>query len=229
MSRPDLFELDTWGNHVERVLEVLQCALSLFMTEEGLPEQEDALNRRLLFVIRKENRRLLRMGRGCQSPFLYECRNQPSEEDEARAARESKRPDFTCGFVDTLADRDLFFAIECKRLGRPSSPRWVLNANYVTNGISRFENPAWGYGADAADGAMLGYLQTMEFEHVLLEVNTGSQILDLPPILRETEDSMQRQVTRLRHTLVRRTAPSTFRLWHLWADIRDDVGAADAD
>lgn len=220
MSRPNLFTLDTWGRHENLVLEVFRCALLRLEADPELPQKEDELNRKLLFHVRRENYRLIRVGRGCHSSIYYECANQPVVEDKGRAGREWKRPDFMCGFVDAQAEADLFFVIECKRLGLPSSPGWVLNENYIRNGVLRFVDLHWGYGEGAASGAMIGYCQTMSGDVILKEVNEYGKSVSVPSITRETEEWIDRGVTLLNQTLDRNVSPSPFSMQHLWVDLR---------
>ena len=220
MSRPDLFALDTWERHETCVLEVFRCALVGLEAEAGLPEREDELNRKLLFHARSENYRLVKDERGCHSNIYYECANQPVVEDEVRAGRESKRPDFTCGLVDAQAGQDLFFVLECKRLGRPSSSTWKLNENYTRHGVLRFVDGAWGYGAGVESGAMIGYMQTMTPDEIVEEVNEYAKEVDVPAIEKEDEDWATRGVTRLDQTLGCEVTPSPFFLRHLWVDLR---------
>lgn len=220
MSRPNLFTLDTWTRHEKLVLEVFRCALLRLEAELELPEKEDELNRKLLFHVRSENYRLIKEGRGCHSNVYYECANQPIAEDKDRAGREWKRPDFMCGLVDAQAESDLFFALECKRLGRPSSPGWILNDNYTRHGVLRFVDPAWGYGEGAASGAMMGYCQTMSAKDILREVNDYAEKVNVPAISRTDGLWVERGVTRLNQTLDRKVSPSPFRLRHLWVDLR---------
>ena len=220
MSRPNLFTLDTWGHHENSVLEVFHCALLRLAAESELPEREDELSRKLLSHVRSENYRLIDEGRGRQSNFYYECANQPVVEDKERAGREWKRPDFTCGLVDAQAGVDLFFVLECKRLGRPSSSGWILNENYTNYGVLRFVDPDWGYGEGAASGAMIGYVQTMSQDDILKEVNAYAAKIDVPTIRNEADNWIERGVTRLNQRLDRSTSPSPFRLEHLWIDIR---------
>ena len=219
MSRPNLFTLDTWGRHENLVLEVFQYALLRLKAESELPEKEDELNRKLLFHVRSENYRLIKGGRGCRSNIYYECANQPVVEDKDRAGRERKRPDFMCGLVDAQAELDMFFALECKRLGRPSSPGWILNENYTKHGVLRFVDPDWGYGEGATSGAMMGYRQTMSADDTLKEVNGYAEKVNVPAIKRETDEWIDRGVTRLNQTLDRNVSPSPFRLRHLWVDL----------
>ena len=220
MSRPNLLTLDTWRRHENAVLEVFRCALFCLQGEARPPERENDLNRKLLCHARKENYRLTEEGRGCPSNIYYECANQPAVDDECRAARESKRPDFTCGLVDAEAKLDLFFVLECKRLGRPSSPTWILNENYIKRGVLRFIDRDWGYGEGATSGAMIGYVQTVPPSQALKEVNAYAARACVPAIQRRDAKQSERPVTRLTQRLVRDVSPSPFKLAHLWVDLR---------
>jgi hypothetical protein len=146
-------------------------------------------------------------------------------DEEAREARLRNRPDFTCGFHDDLAENyaesDIFYTIECKRLGLPASHSWILNTNYVHNAIIRFEDPESGYAAGAGSGMMVGYMQSIEPAEILAEVNdvlviSGMNIMTLSP-----KSWVLKSVTSLNpHSFSRRLQPSPFRLNHLWVDLR---------
>lgn len=220
LSRPNLFTLDTWGRHENLVLEVFQCALVCLESESNLPEDEDELNRKLYFLALKENHRLLREGRGRESPIMYESRNQPTAETRKPLAREWKRPDFKCGFVDSQSKYPLFLDVECKRLGKPSSGRTVFNKLYTEEGVKRFTDPELGYGEGAASGAMIGYLQSMLSDEILKQVNRYAKKTKVPAIKREGDEWVDRGVTRLTQTLDRKVVPSPFSLGHLWIDLR---------
>lgn len=200
-------------------MEVFHCALVRLGTEDALPDEENELNRKLLFMLRRENHRLLREGRGCAPPVFSECVNQPIEDDLSRALRESKRPDFTWGFVDLQRDDDVFFVVECKRLGSPTSNNWILNKNYVTNGVRRFVDADWGYGGGVSSAAMIGYLQNMAGDAVLREVNVYAQAEGLAPIA-EPERWNDQGVTELGQILERTFRESPLDLRHLWLDLR---------
>ncbi|MCF7809597.1 hypothetical protein K9N50_01275 [bacterium] len=220
MSRPNLYYLATWENHVERVLEIFNVALVQLASESTLPLPEDNINRKLLFYARKANYQLIRLGRGTSSNIMYEASNQPAETDKERAKRESKRPDFQCGFVDHLQEKDLFFLIECKRLGNPPSPTWILNSNYINNGVQRFINPEWGYGAGVSTSAMIGYIQSMTHDEIFTEVNAYGVESGFPEITYNENNWQENGVSKLEQTLNRRIEPSPFLLHHLWVDLR---------
>ena len=73
-----------------------------------------------------------------------ECNNQPDPDDEARTAREQKRPDFQWNYLDRFESdphrSSRQFVVECKRLGESSRADRVFNMLYVNHGISRFRD-----------------------------------------------------------------------------------------
>ncbi len=220
MSRPNLFTLDTWGRHENLVLEVFQCALGRLEGESQCPEDERELNRKLYFRAKEENLRLTRAGRGLGSTIIPDSPNLPLDENAELRARESKRPDFQCELIDAQAGEYLVYALECKRLGRPSAGGSVFNRLYTKEGVGRFIHPDSGYGEGAASGAMIGYLQTMSPDEILKEVNGYAEKVNVPSIHREADEWIDRGLTRLNQTLDRRVSPSPFRLRHLWVDLR---------
>lgn len=219
MSQPNLYKLNSWQRHEARVVEVFQEALRDLARRDDLPKEENPLNRRLLSHVRSANYRLGKAGRGTQSPVFYEACNQPLESDEDRTARESKVPDFKCGVVDAYAEVDLFLDIECKRLGFPSSRGWVFNQNYTANGVRRFDDSDWGYGADCPSALMIGYIQSMDLDQVQDEVNAFGEQGGYSKIEREGGWEPE-SATILHQRLNRRTQPSRFALRHLWIDLR---------
>jgi len=225
MKQPSIPALRTWHAHEQRVLEVVCLALADLQAAERLPTDEPALNRELHSCLCRVNVRLLRQGRGVLSPFVWEAQNQPLIDDEMGAVREDKRPDFQCGFVNLQEGDDdrasMFYTIECKRLGRPAN-RWVFNANYVEKGIVRFVTEEHGYGKATPSGAMVGYVQSMELNDILGEVNAAVEKRSLPAIVLARSGWHENPVARLDHTLTRPVSLlSPFDLRHLWVDIRN--------
>ncbi len=224
MKQPSIAALRTWCEHEKRVLELVCQALVELRLKPSLPEDEPGLNRALHFSLRRVNARLSRLGRGVSAPPVWEAQNQPLIDDETRAPREDKRPDFQCGFVNLQESDDdrasMFYTIECKRLGRPAS-RWIFNVNYVENGVLRFTTEEHGYGKATSSGVMIGYLQNMEPDDVLGEVNAAGEGRSLPPIILSDGGWGRDGVSRLNHTLTRPARlHSPFDLRHLWLDIR---------
>jgi hypothetical protein len=225
VSRPNLFELPVWGDLEQRVHEIFARALIGLAQEPRLPREEDPLNRKLLHSCRRANYELRREGRGLPCPIFYEASNQPVADDPERASRLRKRPDFQCGYHDDLADNaedsELFYTVECKRLGLPTRSDWVLNLNYVVNGINRFIRGESGYAKGAPSGMMIGYIQSMEPEAVLFEVNQNALSQGVPAITLPPGAWVSQGLTVLNpHVFPRDIEPRTFSLCHHWIDLR---------
>ena len=224
MSRPNLYELPVWDDFEQRVVEVFSQGLTALATKAKLPLQEDFLSRELLKCCRQANHRLRKAGRGVEY-ILSQVTNQPLPNDEYRAKRLEKRPDFACGYHDdSLPDEafdeaDYLYTIECKRLGLPSSSSWVLNKNYVEHGIARFENPDWGYAEGSSSGMMVGFMQSMEPHAILAEVN--GYISPFPALTLSAREWMVKALTVFSpHLFNRRILPTPFTLRHFWIDLR---------
>lgn len=225
MSQPSISALRTWRRHEARVLKAFSLALNTLRQEPDLPTGEDPLNRRLYFAVQRENVSLCRKDQGILSPLVYEACNQPESDDPTRAAREKKRPDFQWGFVNLQEPDDdrasMFYTIECKRLRSPERSDWVFNKNYVRHGVVRFVDEAHGYANNNSSAAMVGYIQGMNCQDILDEVNrnatgAGLSSLDLGP-----SGWQDKGVTRLDQRLHRPgSMASPFDLRHLWVDLR---------
>ncbi|MGB8343433.1 MAG: hypothetical protein WCD86_01040 [Ktedonobacteraceae bacterium] len=115
------------------------------------------------------------------------------------------------------------FVLECKRLGQKTSKNWILTEQYVIEGILRFFIEEKGYGKGCETGAMVGYVQDMEFDAILTEVNSNiSKHKPSIPLLAVPTSGWQPQVVNyLTHTFQRPYIPTTFFLPHFWVDMRD--------
>ena len=135
-----------------------------------------------------------------------------------------KRPDFTCKcsnpFASCTEEHEIALHVECKLLGNPTSKTWILNENYVTRGIKRFDCLTHEYGKRASSGMMIGYIISMEPELIVKEVNKYQQIQSLPspslsfqfddqPVFKENQSLDRKNVK-----------PKSFQLIHLWVDLR---------
>lgn len=209
------------------MLELIVRALCILRDRENVGELvlEVDLNRELCLCFRQANRLMYEEGRGFDHLPVCEACNQPTADDIERAEREAKKPDFQWELIDhyevdpRLASRH--FAIECKRLGSPPSPTWILNSNYVGNGVVRFVYARFGYGKLTPSGLMIGYLQDLDHDAVLSEVNVAIVKEGLPSIAREGDAWVVGSVTYLAHSFDREYEVSPFRLQHLWLDLRD--------
>lgn len=219
-SGPSLLSLRLWVKLETRCLSILERALVLLRNSQGHSESEIELNRRLYFCLLTASRELF--AESDLAP-VQECNNQPDPDDEARANREQKRPDFQWIFLDRYeADpkrSSKQFVVECKRLGNPPRAYWVLNLNYANHGIKRFKDPMHAYAKRFPSAAMVGYWQSMEAAQVLEEVNEESHKNALPYLLL-TGGWKSGGVSHLEHTFERPFDISPFRLRHLWVDLR---------
>jgi hypothetical protein len=219
-SGPSLLSLHLWVKREARCLSILERALVLLRNSQEHSESENELNRRLYFWLLMASRELF--PESDLAP-VQECNNQPDPDDEARAKREHKRPDFQWVFLDRYEldpeRSSKQFVVECKRLGNPPRAEWILNLNYANHGIKRFKDPEHAYAKRFASGAMVGYWQSMEAPQVLEEVNEEAHKSDLPDILL-TGSWESSGVSHLEHTFERPFDISPFRLRHLWIDLR---------
>ena len=218
---PRLQTLGIWAKREAMCLAIIERALQLLREESDLPESECDLNRRFYFRLLQSSRELHPLDPVAP---IAECNNQPDPDDEVRAVREHKRPDFQWVYLDMYEPdpehSSKQFTVECKRLGVPRSAGWIFNifnVNYVTNGICRFRNPVWGYGRRFRSGAMVGYWQSMELQQVLKEVNEEAAKNGLPQIVPVGEPILDGH--RTEHKFDRSFPDSPFCLRHLWIDL----------
>ncbi len=148
---------------------------------------------------------------------------QPVVDNELKDGK-VKRPDFTCKcynpFASCTEEHEVALHVECKLLGNPTSKSWILNENYATKGIKRFDCPTHEYGKRASSGMMIGYIINMEPEQIVDEVNKYQQKqfphnpaftfqFNNPPVFKENQN-LNRQYIK----------PTRFQLIHLWVDLR---------
>jgi hypothetical protein len=106
-------------------------------------------------------------------------------------------------------------------LGNPTSARWILNKNYVKNGIKRFDSKIHEYGKRADSGMMIGYIIGMTPEEIESEVNDyqkihASEYTDIKFFFDTTTLFKTRQDIKRKNVL-----PARFELIHLWVDLRN--------
>ncbi|WP_417378359.1 hypothetical protein [Gimesia sp.] len=223
MMRPNLLKIDYWKNHECRVIAVLVVALQKLTTTQNIPTQEDQLNRVLYFSILEAIRELREQGMLFTTYPMYEANNQPDADDESRATREGKRPDFQFGYIDHQEpdprNSSRQYVVECKRLGISGRADWILNENYCYKGIMRYCTLEHGYAKGESAGAMIGFLQNMVASHILAEVNSVLQTNGIPSIVLLEEGWKIQDVNRLTQQFDREIPQSPFILKHLWVDL----------
>ena len=221
MAQPRLSELPLWERHEARVLGLLRSALELLRTRRptgGEPE----LNRELFLCILEVNRRNHDAGNEFWFDYAptYEARNPPTPDTEDSAS-EKKIPDLYWGYLDhqepdpRRSSRN--FVIECKRLGQATAAGWVFNVRYIADGVHRFLHPDWRYGKDVSSGAMVGYIESMDADAILEEVNVAAFQRGIAPIA--WAGGPTPPLHELGHSLGRTFQMTPFRLIHLWIEV----------
>ncbi|MDC3989009.1 hypothetical protein [Polyangium jinanense] len=157
---------------------------------------------------------------------VFEAENLPDPDSSTAQPYERKRPDAQWVHDDpTAADdrhREKSFVVECKRLGFTTSAGWNLNEQYVVGGVERFRSPDHRYGVHLADGAMIGYVQSMGLPAAHAEVCQHLFIAGgLPPLMLSVDGWQQKGISELYQGFQRNFPVSPFRLTHLWLDIQD--------
>lgn len=214
-----------WERHVNLVLRVLVRALTILQSRVSNTESEISLNRELYFCLLEANQELHRYnGEAFNHQPTSEARNPPDPDDEQRAKRENKIPDFFWGFIDHTSPDPRKgarnFYIECKRLGKPMRSNWVFKENYIHHGVLRFITKEHGYAQGEKAAAMVGYVQNMDLADILAEVNNVAAGVPIPHLIGPIGRWRVGGTSRLDHQLMRPFQISPFYLQHFWVDIR---------
>jgi len=208
-----------WQKFEERVLEVINLAISKFLLIDKLPREENELNRLFFFCLVEANYELQKKNKGLESPPSYEANNQPYFGDLERASRESKRPDFQWLITDTTntdpRSSSKQFVLECKRLGLPAGT-WILNENYFNHGIVRFVSAEHGYAKGVESAAMLGYVQNMSEDNIVKEIN---KLLTLGGYSNMVLDKSEAFKSILNHILKTEFNDQKLKLIHFWINV----------
>jgi hypothetical protein len=223
MSQPRISQLNIWDKYKKRIFDLILESLSILQREPALKLDEPNLNRKLFFCFEGATYNL-KLSYHLPTP---EGKNPPHPDDEKRARREEKVPDFYWQFSDhTVIDPKRCtrrFVLECKRLGKPTSSQWILNQQYVQNGIRRFVTEEHGYGKGDDAGAMIGYVQNMEFDDILYEVNVAIKTAQdsIPELSPPGPGWLVNGVSQLDQVLERTFLQSPYHLRHFWVDLRN--------
>jgi hypothetical protein len=218
-DRPRLTSIDLWQRHEQRCLHTLLAAIARLAAgpaDEGEPE----LNRRLYRAIIAVQGADARDGLEQLSVVVPEGRNPPVASDTGRAPREHKIPDFYWAYVDYLdPDPDAVacqFVVECKRL-TVATKNWDYAAQYIHAGVLRFVTEEHGYGKGTPSGAMIGYLQNMDVDEALSQVNGHATAEGLSAL--NIRDRSVDAIIELDHQLDRPFPDTPFLLMHIWTSL----------
>ena len=221
---PPLHSPGLWAAREAKCLATIALALKKLRDIPELPESEVELNRHFYFCLLEASRELYPDD---EVAPVAEGNNQPDPDDEARAKRELKRPDFQWVYLDryeaSARHSSKQFVVECKRLGKALRADWVFNVNYVQHGIIRFREPEWSYAKRFPAGAMVGYWQSMEPHDLHGEVNEECSKTAVPALVLNGSWNPG-GVSRCSHALTRPFEISPFTLHHLWVDLRPPSG-----
>lgn len=229
MIQPRISKLKTWDEHEKLVLEVVAKALMILKDTPDLKADEDSISRELFFCIREANAELRELGRGIPYPIVPQGQNPPHADDAVITPREKKRPDFYWAMIDPLEPNprrsERQFVIECKRLGAPSpkSPKWIFNENYIMHGVLRFVTEEHGYAKGEKSALMIAYVQSMDFDVILQEVNntiTSNKNHKIPLLYPPSKGWKVKGLNCLSHILIRSFSSEKLSLLHFWVDLR---------
>jgi hypothetical protein len=214
-----------WNRHILLYSEVFSTALRELSESAAIPGDEDAISEILCSIL---NRVCFKLGKSrnqeLQTPY-WETPIQPVTGDVLKGGKIKKRPDFTCKCIDPWAispgKYEISLHIECKLLGNPTSATWILNENYVKNGIKRFDSKIHEYGKRAYSGMMIGYIIDMTPQEIESEVNDYQEkyapaytdikfFFDKTTLFKTRQDIKREKVM-----------PARFELIHLWVDLRN--------
>ncbi len=220
MGKRRISQYVSWKHFKENIAELIVEALLILRNKTDLMKDEKALNRTLYKCFAEANHKL----KLNYMPSL-DAKNAPHADDVEGEEREKNFPDLSWNIIDHSADSEHCnrnFALECKRLGLPTSPSHILNREYVEEGLHRFIAEEKGYGKGCESGAMVAYIENMKFEDILRQVNEYIAAKALASTLTPSAMGWQHQgVTIFNHVLVRSFLPSIFSLEHFWLDLRD--------
>lgn len=224
MSRPRFSSALNWPNYERAVIDVFTEALNRLAAEVNLPQGEEPINLHVYWKAREVHLEHLRARKSFPFVIDFDSTNQPEPDDTSDSRRLKKRPDFSCALTNAQAAdfrcSQIRYSLECKRLGSAEGS-WILTRNYCENGVLRFRKPEYGYAKGCTSAAMIGYVQTMNNDDLLDEVNSYAKEHTIPSLSTAATKWATKSVTTLHQDPVTREAASdSIQLRHLWIDLR---------
>jgi hypothetical protein len=225
MSTLSFTDVPVEYNRRKQIEKGIREALKLLLEKDSLPKIEDSykdgksgnnLNRELNDCFRQ-----VCGSCGIETP-RFNAPNPRYYKDVDRHLRENQIPDFHWELIDHINESGVWrFVLECKRLGS-NNPNWNLNQNYVDNGMFRFISSPHEYGKGDSESGMIAYVQGMDFDDILDEINR--HIARLPQITsaipRPASDWTVNGISEMSHDLQREFPLNVFTLFHYWIDVR---------
>ncbi len=223
MARRTISFAVLWNRHERLYRQIFVEALIRLAAEPRISGDENSVSKHLFTIVVTVCREIGNTENREVRPPASDGLNQPVHAEETREEFTRKRPDFTCNCINQRAESNEGYLIplhvECKLLGEPTSPSWILNTNYVTHGIARFDRRSHKYGNRASSGIMIGYIISMTPEQIQTQVNSciERKLPDVPLLVFALSDVPSQS----QHRFARRhVMPTPFTLIHLWVDIR---------
>ena len=214
-----------WERHEKLILNIFLKALLKLKDKESIQEDETTLNERLYIHVRSVYLGLSYK----QRPLSFVKRNSeipPRNMDEVGKPWTKKKPDFQWELIDNseTASQKMIkeYTIECKRLAEKTSAGRNFINEYVIRGINRFVSKEHSYSIGSKSGAMIGYVQNIENEEALRQINSvirAENRYNIPEIkFNNIQDAVH--IRRGNHTLKRKEInPSNFDLRHIWVEL----------
>lgn len=223
MQQPRFSLALNWKNYEQAVIAVFTEALVRLAQENALSQGEEPINLTLYWKAREVHLEYLHAKASVPFVIEFDSTNQPEPDDTAKSRRLKKRPDFACALTNDQATDFRFsqvrYSLECKRLG-DAEGRWVLNRNYTEHGMLRFRKADHSYAKACPSAAMIGYVQSMDNDELLKEVNKYANAAKVPSLTRAATAWVTKAVTCLiQPPLTRDCGPDPIRLRHLWVDL----------
>ena len=225
MARPRLSTAVTWSRFEKAVHALLLEVLRRLAAYGHLSAAEEPINLEVYWLALRVHQEQLNSKHG-SLPFLIDpdTTNKPLPDDSARSSRMKKRPDFACVLKDSQAPdfrkSQIAYYTECKRLGKPEK-ELVFNDLYSEKGIARFMTVEHQYGKGCASASMIGYMQDMDPDDILEEVNEFAGGRSVPSLTRAAAAWAAKDVTRISQPpLTRAFEATTITLTHFWIDLR---------
>lgn len=225
MARPSLTVAITWSRFESAVQEVIIESLRRLASYRNLPNGEEPMNLWLHWIFVKTHHAIANSPKG-SLPFnvSFDGRSQPEPDDASGDSRLLKRPDFSWLLFNQQAPDPLLsqlkYYTECKRLGAPEAGR-PFNDLYSGEGISRFTTNEHAYAKGCQTASMIGYIQTMDPDAILEEVNKSGKDRGIPSLARAANAWLTGQANRLKQAPLDRQFETTqVELAHFWIDLR---------
>jgi hypothetical protein len=225
MDRPRLSLAVNWRDFEKAAHGVFLDALKRLCQYKRLPTAEPSISLEVFHLALAAHQDQYQAGT-CLYQFTIEpdATSKPQPDDAAPDSRLRKRPDFACTMKDMQAVHpslsQVSYYLECKRLGRQEGDQ-VFNDLYSEKGIARFMTEEHQYAKGCESAAMIGFVEDMEPDAVLREVNAFATGRAIPSLTKAAAGWMSGEATVLPGVSLNRSFDTNpILLHHFWVDLR---------